>query len=447
MRLARRRRQRQGLLAPLLALLVAGTSASCGGSGGASAGPGSTPTPGATPAPTSSPDPVTTATLDLLRLAPEFSYFEAPPDADPIVLSRDGTVVASAQQDYEVFYYPDPDFPEFLRMGVIFCSRALAWRDAAPAETLDPDPGCPFPDDDRPAGDSWPAALSADGGVALVNRTQNFGQDYRADFGFTGADGSWEEVVWDVHHPDQPRTPRVRTNDMSGDGTLVVGTAWLDYPYPGWAPSDARAFVFRRGDAAPTWLPDHGERIESADHVSDDGRVIVGCCDHGRDRDRSLPVLWYDHGAPVSLDPPNGETRCAVGDLSADGRVVVGSCDGHAVRWVDGVPQPLEVPGEPPPGATLMSWATDVSEDGSTILAASNAVDYPSGWLWSAETGPRSVRTLLEDAGIVVDEGGIGGRILGTPLAFARNGKVFVGFGERGVGPSHLPFVYRVTLP
>lgn len=450
-----RHRRIRGLL---LGSFVLCASASCGAGGGTEADggvPTATPTsvavPGETPTPMPGSTPRPTGPLEILRLAPGFSSFHTGSEVgDPIVVSADGAVVAHAQKDYKVFYYPDPVFPDLLHRAVLDCSRALAWRGEPPVvTTLDPDPGCPFPESDDRRGGSWPMALAADGSIALVTRFHVDGEHNRATFGFAGADGGWEDVQWDELHPDQSRVPHVRANDMNGDGTLVVGTAWLDFPHPYWAPSDARAFVFRRGDTTPSWLPDDGERLESADFIADDGSVIVGCCDDAIDASRSLPVVWYGGGAPQVLEPaPSEEKRCRVRDLSADGRVAVGYCGTHAVRWVNGAPSVLGISGVAPPGEPLVSSTTAVSEDGNTILGTSNAgSDWSLGFVWSEETGPRSVRTLLLEAGIVVDDPRLGGQHLQTPSAIARSGQVLFGFGERGVGASHFPFIYRVTLP
>jgi uncharacterized membrane protein len=304
--------------------------------------------------------------------------------------------------------------------------------------------------DDLPGGSSWPAALSADGSVALVDRVVPLTTEAVQNFGFAGADGSWEEVLFDVDHPDAPLRPNVRGNDMSADGTLVAGTAWLERPFPFWYPTDARAFLYRRGDARPTWLPssrDH--RLESADFISADGSVIVGCCeDVDDDSSRSLPVVWYGGGPPSTLDPPAGaETRCRVSDLSADGRVAVGACGVTPVRWVDREPLVINVAAAPPPNDVLYSQAYATSEDGSVILGFSNAPELAGGWIWTEDAGIRPVFALLEEAGIEVDAGTLGGRRLWSVSALARGGKILVGRGEQGIGASHFPFVFRATLP
>jgi len=446
-----------------VAALIAAASACGGGSGTSSLDGGSapTPTPGPTgaptpapspdPSPAPTPDPGPTEPLEILRLGPGFFAFGGTSLAIPLLVSRDGDVVAEAQQDGRAFTYEDPDFPGFLREGVVFCTRASVWRGSAPATPLDPDPGCPFPAQiDLPGGSSWTAALSADGSVALVDRVVPQNIDAVQNFGFAGADGSWEEILFDVDHPDAPRHPNVRGNDMSADGTRVVGTAWLERPFPFWYPTDARAFHYRRGDAGPTWLPtsrDH--RLESADFLSADGSVIVGCCeDEDDDSSRSLPVVWYGGGPPSRLDPPSGaETRCRVSDLSADGRVAVGGCGGTAVRWVDREPIVIDVAAAPPPNGVLYNQAYATSEDGSVILGYSNAPELAGGWIWNAEAGIRPVFELLEEAGIEVDAGTLGGRRLYVVNALARRGKILVGRGEQGIGASHFPFLFRATLP
>ena len=450
-----RMRRRRAALAGIAALLL--VAASCGGGG--SAVPGATPSPGTAPTPTApapaTPGPSPTQVsepLDLLRLASGFLLLGGGPEDLPPALSRDGRVVAYPQQDAEGFTYEDPFFPGFFRMGYVYCSRAFAWRDAAPPAALDPDPGCPFAEaPGQPSGDSWPAALSADGSTALVNR-QIVARSPYATFGFAAADGGWEEVTWEVEHPLAPRVPEYQANDMTPDGATVVGTAWLERPWPGWADSDARPWRFARGGAGPEWLPSGDDPIESALHVSDDGRVIVGCCDDDASGRRALPVVWRGDARPEVLPALDGGDafgeRCRVKDLSGDGRVAVGDCGVRAVRWVDGVPSEIAIPGEPPPAEDVVSSvALAVSGNGSLILGRTNAVGLEQGWLWSEADGLQSVRTLLEEAGISAGDGTVGGRELFAPTAFAREGAVLVGRGRRGIGDSYYEFLYRATLP
>ena len=454
--------RRRGARRVLLAAFVLAV-ASCGGSGGM--GPAATPTPDtALPTPTRTPSVPPTPTpvptdqpgpsepLDLLRLASGFVLLGGGPEDLRPALSRDGSVVAYPQQDAEEFTYEDPFFPGFFRMGYLYCARAFVWRDTAPPVALDPDPGCPFvetPEGLR--GESWPAALAADGALALVNR-YDFSTSPYARFGFAGADGTWEDVVWQVEHPLDARPPNYQGNDMTPDGEVVVGTAWLDRPWPGFADSDARPWRYARGSDGPEWLAAGEDAIESALLVSDDGGVIVGCCDDDESGRRALPVVWYGDARPETLPALGGGDefgeRCVASDLSGEGRVVVGRCGVHAVRWVDGVPEEIPIPGEPPQQGddVVSSAALAVSVDGSLILGRTNAVGLEQGWLWSESDGLRSVRALLEDAGIAVGDGTIGVRELFAPSAFAREGKVLVGRGRTGVGPTFFEFLYRARL-
>lgn len=445
-----------GRAASLVSLLL--LVASCGGGGGS--GPGATPSPGlatATPGPHTTPTPSPAETppsepIDFLRRAPAFSLLGGGPVDLPPSVSRDGRVVAYPQQDVEGFTYEDPSFPGFIRMGYIYCARALAWRDGGPPVALDPDPGCPFAETPgMPYGESWPAALGANGALALVNRRDYAATPY-AWFGLAGADGGWEEVRWQVDHPLEDRVPNYDANDMTDDGSIVVGTAWLERPWPGWDPSDARPWRWTRGSSGPVWLPAGADAIESALFVSDDGGVIVGCCDEDASNTRSLPVVWHGDAAPETLAPlyPDEDygEQCRAAGLSGDGRVVVGACGARAVRWVDGVPSEIPVPGEPPPSdRVVVSQALAVSVDGTVVLGRTSAVGLENGWLWSEADGLQPVRDLLVAAGIDVGDGSVGSRVLYPPMAFARDGKVLVGRGGTGVGASFFEFVYRATLP
>lgn len=432
----------------LAALLLVATA--CGG-GGRGSGQAATPTPAASATPSPAPTAVAEP-LDLLRLASGFLLLGGGPEDLRPALSRDGRVVAYPQQDALEFTYEDPRFPGLYRTGYLYCARAFAWRDAAPPVALDPDPGCPFPDTAGiPTGESWPVALDADGATALVNRVATSSTPY-ARFGFAGADGRWEEVAWQIDHPLAARVPNYHGNDLTPDGRTVVGTAWLDRPWPGWADSDARPWRYARGSDGPEWLASGDDAIESALLVSDDGSVIVGCCDDDASGRRALPVVWHGNGRPEVLPALNGGDafgeRCSVKDLSGDGTVVVGSCGVSAVRWVDGVPSEIAIPGDAPPAEDVVSSvALAVSVDGRLVLGRTNAVGLEQGWLWSESGGLRSVRSLLEDAGItVVGDDPIGGRELFAPSAFADEGRVLVGRGRQGSGASFFEFLYRATL-
>jgi uncharacterized membrane protein len=336
-------------------------------------------------------------------------------------------------------------------MAVIYCYRALAWRDSTTAVELGPDPGCPFPEPNPLAewfGDSWPAALSADGAIGLLNRAQAAPPPiYKTfSFGFAGADETWEEVAWQSNHPDGERPPNASANDITPDGSVVVGTGWLESPFPGFDPSDARAWLYRPGDVGPTWLPWSGDRIESAIAVSDDGATIAGCCADPQNDDRTLPVLWHGDEPPVTLaSPPGVPPPCVVNDLSGDGSVAVGRCDSIAVRWVDGEPFEIPVPPDDPPGDEPPAHeALAVSRDGSVVLGSSFFTGGPpGGWLWTEETGARSVHDVLAGAGLTVGPD----QQLRNAVAMSADGKVLVGFAEEGRGASHAAFLFRAVLP
>ncbi len=113
---------------------------------------------------------------------------------------------------------------------------------------------------------SGPTALSDDGSIALVNRILIDGEVAVSGFGFAHADGTWEPVEWEVHHPDVPVVSNSRANDMTRDGTIAVGTACLERPYPYWGPSDGRP---------------NGQRLSGALTMSGDAKVLVGFGEYG----------------------------------------------------------------------------------------------------------------------------------------------------------------------
>jgi hypothetical protein len=187
-------------------------------------------------------------------------------------------------------------------------------------------------------------------------------------------------------------------------------------------------------------------RIEGADFLSDDGAVIVGCCDD-EDRNSSLPVVWCGRGPPPTLLPPPdlesefGQDHCRVLDLSGDGRIAVERCDRFAVRWVDSTPTVISVPdGDVPDSETVAHEGRSISADGSTILGGSFFVGGPpGGWIWTEPAGVRSVYEILEAEGIPVSGGRPFGQPLRSALTMSGSAQVLIGVGEYGTGASHYP--------
>jgi uncharacterized membrane protein len=148
-------------------------------------------------------------------------------------------------------------------------------------------------------------------------------------------------------------------NSVSGDGSIVVGTAG------GGATSGP---AFWQGGVR-TFLPvPEGTIGGYADGISADGRTIVGSISGPNG---NHPVVWRDGAMSILPDLPGGTDYPSAINVSSDGSVIVGAVDspsGYSIaRWVNG---DLEVLKRLPSGGGFGSSGHEVSDDGSIVLWA-----------------------------------------------------------------------------
>lgn len=146
-------------------------------------------------------------------------------------------------------------------------------------------------------------------------------------------------------------------NSVSGDGSIVVGTA---------GGGDPSGPAFWQGGVR-TFLPvPEGTTGGYADGISADGRTIVGSI-FGPDRNHA--VVWRDGVMSILPDLPGGTDYPSAINVSSDGSVIVGAVDsasGYSIaRWVNG---DLEVLKRLPSGGGFAPAGHEVSDDGSIVM-------------------------------------------------------------------------------
>ncbi len=218
----------------------------------------------------------------------------------------------------------------------------------------------------------------------------------------------------------------------SADGTVVVGGVNVE-----------GAAV---GEKAFRWTPAGGMRELGALPggtgggralaVSADGSTIVG---YGAVPGATPQAFrWSDAEGMVALGSPQGNTLSEAYAVSADGSVVVGRAFGgvaQAFRWTEsgGMQGMGNLPG------FAQTRAVGVSEDGSTIVGYGESDSETSTFIWTEETGMRSLVTVLqEDYGVNI----AGWRSL-QAQAISSDGFVIVGLG---INPDNELEAWRAQL-
>ena len=220
-------------------------------------------------------------------------------------------------------------------------------------------------------------AVSADG-MTVVGRAEN-------------ADGDWEAFRWTAAEgmvglgflPNSSPYPISMANDVSDDGTVIVGTSsngsWL---------ADVEAFRWTQQSGTMDGLgyvyePGIDDASQAAG-VSADGAVVVGLC--GSPADASVAFRWTTAGGMVNLgDLPGGWMRGRASNVSADGTIVVGSgvtyYGREAFRWTEST-------GLVPLGVLPGYYDSDVGEispEGNCIVGFCEADDRVEAFRWTAE--------------------------------------------------------------
>ncbi|HYE95783.1 MAG TPA: right-handed parallel beta-helix repeat-containing protein [Rubricoccaceae bacterium] len=280
-------------------------------------------------------------------------------------------------------------------------SRAYRWTAATGYEALPLRPGDAA---------SSPGGVSADGSFVA---------------GYAAPSGGQEPVRWTPAGVEGlgslPGSNLGIANDISSAGSVVVGFA--GYP--------AQAFRWTLG----TGMVALGAGPSSVAYaVSADGSVVVG---YGSPPGGgSEAFLWTQAGLSWLGTLPGQSASRAFG-VSADGSVVVGYATGsnaEAFRWRPSTGmQPL-----PPivPGAQCR--ANDVSADGSVIVGFCYAPGPGGAVVWTEAEGVRSVRAILEAAGIDLT-----GWYLEEAFGVSDDGTVIVG---HGTSPAGEPEAWRAVI-
>lgn len=259
---------------------------------------------------------------------------------------------------------------------------------------------------------------------------------------------------------------RSSANDISGDGTVVVGNAQTE--------SGIEAFRWTKGTGLVGLGQLPGYEYSYANSISADGRVIVGLVG-SEDYRRTQSFRWTEETGMVGLgfigEPP---TRNSAWSVSADGSVIVGSTistpGGEAFIWTEetgmvglgvfggmyrgsngyGVSRNgrfvvgrtttdeadegfiwslatgMKTLGAFPSGATSSSGG-DVSDDGATIVGHSRADDrWIRATIWGETRGLRWLEDDLSDRGL-----NLTGWRLTSARSLSPDGNVIAGWGHR----------------
>ena len=213
------------------------------------------------------------------------------------------------------------------------------------------------------------------------------------------------------------------------DGSLGVGLLW-------------RAQVCHAN--AGTWDLDNGgpaiplpSLIEGpasrANAVNADGSVIVGWQD--QESGERVAAKWVN-GAPDYILTPAGGFNGEAEAVSADGNTIVGGgYDFGADAWIWNASQGTRaITLEGNPGNLI---ATDVSDDGRTVIGNSTTTGH--GFVWREGRKVRNLQTSLKRNGAVIPNGW---HIVSASVLSA-DGNIIYGFG---VNPDGLIEMYKAVL-
>jgi len=318
-----------------------------------------------------------------------------------------------------------------------------------------------------------PNALSADGTVIVgqftptgatnvhafrwteVSGQVDLGGLFGVDVGATSAsaDGSVVVGFGDAPWRLTPQTGMVplipfppgfhsgQANDVSADGTVVVGTInganlpggvgfWEPFR---WTPSTG---YFPLGNL--------GAPQTNGAAVSADGAVVVGFSNFGSHVEA---FRWTAQTGMVGLGTVPGFPNSMASDVSADGTVVVGTfavnfAEAPAFRWTaqEGMVSLGDFS-----GGQFETSARAVSADGSVIVGSARAgnpgvdpLQDSSAFIWDAVHGVRALRDVLLEQGTDVT-----GWHLSYPFGMSADGHVI---GGVGINPSGAPQPWLARL-
>jgi probable HAF family extracellular repeat protein len=219
--------------------------------------------------------------------------------------------------------------------------------------------------------------------------------------------------------------------DISGDGAVVVGLAWV-------TPGQAHAFRWSAATGMVDLAPGSGVSSR-ANGVSNDGLTVVGWQSPGSTR---RATRWQNGvqtflGTLSTTNPQFGPSEAYA--VNANGDVIVGESTGLTFRWTPsgGMVSLGGVAGYPI--CALLS----VSDDGSTCVGiASNGPFDSRAIVWRPEYGPNVL--LLSDVLLAEGVGDVANWTLRSAVDVSADGQVIAGWG---IGTSGQTESFRVVLP
>ena len=234
-----------------------------------------------------------------------------------------------------------------------------------------------------------------------------------------------------------------QANDVSADGTVVVGTI-----NGSTLPTGEAFFQPFRWSATTGIVPlgTLGGPQTNGVAVSADGSVVVGSSNFGGSSFHVEAFRWTAETGMVGLGSVPGFPNSLANDTSADGRVVVGTADAFfeeapAFRWTeqDGMVSLGDFP-----GGRFESSARAVSADGSVVVGFGHD-GVPVGqfgdmqvFIWDAVHGMRALRDVLVEQGTDMS-----GWRLSFPFGMSADGRVIGGYG---INPNGAPQAWLARL-
>ena len=280
------------------------------------------------------------------------------------------------------------------------------------------------------------AAISRDG--KTIASTAADSHNYNAAAIWQG--GTNWQVLPPVPNSHPSDTSISSAYGVSGDGSVVVGLAWV-------TAGDAHGFRWDAVNGSVDLGALNGQSSR-ANAVSADGNVIVGW-----DEDPSLynypswrGVLWWQ--GLGRLLHPFGWIGQAAGTNDV-GSVIVGrgapASYRHAYRYTAWDGQIVDL-GSIPRGIGPIkdqedtSYATATSDDGTVIVGNSGWMPPLDAFIWTPSTNMMKAADFLKAKGVTVPDGWL----LVTVIAVSPNGKIFAG---TGVNPAGIPEGWVASLP
>jgi uncharacterized membrane protein len=229
---------------------------------------------------------------------------------------------------------------------------------------------------------------------------------------------------------------------VSAEGNVVVG---YGYTLSGstFGPSTAFRWTQAGGfEPIPNLLPTHPGTW--ALDVSADGGAVVGLTSSFYDGAIAVASAeafrWTEAGGTIGLgDLSGGEYDSEATSISADGAIVVGRSKSDFNVIVNGVTNQFEAfrwtettgmvgLGALPvsPGIVMQSEALAISPDGHYIVGDARLGDNTEAVYWRDGQSAKTVRSLLESAGL---QSSLAGWTLFSATGVSTNGRTIVGYG------------------